>query len=170
MKPKILIVDDDLDFIEISRLNLEGKGYQVRSATDGKEGWKMVEKEKPDLIIMDLMMERLDAGVALSQRIKSHPQYGSIPILMLTSISRDTGMDFTPRTADDLKSHPQYASIPILMLTSISRDTGMDFAPRTPEDLQKLKVDDFHTKPIKAKTLLQKVEKLLASKGGAENP
>jgi len=135
--PKILIVDDDLDFIEISRLNLEGKGYQVRSATDGKQGWKMVEKEKPDLIIMDLMMEKLDAGMALSQKIKSHPQYGSIPILMLTSISRDTGMDFTPRTADDLK---------------------------------KLKVDDFHTKPIKAKTLLEKVKKLLGGQGRAENP
>jgi len=134
--PKILIVDDDLDFIEISRLNLEGKGYQVRSATDGKEGWKMVEKEKPDLIIMDLMMEKLDAGVALSQKIKSHPRYGSIPILMLTSISRDTGMDFTPRTAEDLK---------------------------------KLKVDDFHTKPINAKTLLEKVEKLLSLKEEAEN-
>ena len=135
--PKILIVDDDLDFIEISRLNLEGKGYQVRSATDGKEGWKMVKKEKPDLIIMDLMMERLDAGMALSQKIKSHPRYGSIPILMLTSISRDTGMDFTPRTAEDLK---------------------------------KLKVDSFHTKPIKAKTLLEKVEKLLGGKEAAENP
>jgi CheY-like chemotaxis protein len=135
--PKILIVDDDLDFIEISRINLEGKGYQVRSASDGKEGWKRVEKERPDLIIMDLMMEKLDAGMALSHKIKSHPRY---------------------------------ASIPILMLTSISRDTGMDFAPRTAEDLKKLKVDDFHTKPIKAKTLLEKVEKLLGHREGNGNP
>ena len=135
--PKILIVDDDLDFIEISRISLEGKGYQVRSASDGKEGWKRVEKERPDLIIMDLMMEKLDAGMALSQKIKSHPRYASIPILMLTSISRDTGMDFTPRTADDLK---------------------------------KLKVDDFHTKPITAKTLLEKVEKLLGHREGNGNP
>jgi CheY-like chemotaxis protein len=135
--PKILIVDDDLDFIEISRINLEGKGYQVRSASDGKEGWKRVEKERPDLIIMDLMMEKLDAGMALSQKIKSHPRY---------------------------------ASIPILMLTSISRDTGMDFAPRTAEDLKKLKVDDFHTKPIKAKTLLEKVEKLLGHREGNRKP
>ena len=134
--PKILIVDDDLYFIEISRLNLEGKGFRVRSASNGKDGWKMVEKEKPDLIIMDLMMEKLDAGMALSQKIKSHPRYASIPILMLTSISRDTGMDFTPRTEEDLK---------------------------------KLKVDDFHTKPIKAKTLLEKVEKLLGRKEGAGN-
>ena len=102
-KAKILIVDDDLDFIEISRLSLEGQGYQILSAFNAKEGWKMVEKEKPDLIIMDLMMERLDSGMALSQKIKSHPRYASIPILMLTSISRDTGMDFAPRTGEDLK-------------------------------------------------------------------
>jgi CheY-like chemotaxis protein len=105
MKPKakILVVDDDLDFIEISKLSLEGQGYQILSAFNAKEGWKMVEKQKPDLIIMDLMMERLDSGMALSQQIKAHPQYAAIPILMLTSIARDTGMDFTPRTEEDLK-------------------------------------------------------------------
>jgi len=102
-KAKILVVDDDLDFIEISKLSLEDQGYQVLSAFNAKEGWKMVEKQKPDLIIMDLMMERLDSGVALSQQIKGHPVYAAIPILMLTSISRDTGMDFTPRTGADLR-------------------------------------------------------------------
>lgn len=136
INPKILIVDDDLDFIEISRLHLEAKGYRVLSACNGKEGWKKAEKEKPDLIIMDLMMEELDAGMALSQKIKNHPHLASIPILMLTSISRDTGMDFTPRTGDDFK---------------------------------KLRVDDFHSKPIKAKTLLEKVENLLHRKEGAGN-
>ena len=135
--PKILIVDDDLDFIEISRLHLEAKGYQVLSASSGREGWKMVEKEEPDLIILDLMMEKLDAGMALSQKIKGHPRFASIPILMLTSISRDTGMDFTPRTSEDLK---------------------------------KLKVDDFHTKPIKGKILLEKVEKWLSPKKRTGTP
>jgi CheY-like chemotaxis protein len=100
---KILVVDDDLDFIEISRLLLTSKGYQVFSAFNAQEGWKMIAKEKPDLIILDLMMERLDSGINLSQRIRGHRKYASIPILLLTSISRDTGMDFTPRTEGDLK-------------------------------------------------------------------
>ena len=134
---KILIVDDDLDFIEISRLHLEAKGYRVLSASSGKEGWKMVEKEEPDLIILDLMMEKLDAGMVLSHKVKSHPRFASTPILMLTSISRDTGMDFTPRTEEDLK---------------------------------KLNVDDFHTKPIKGKILLEKVEKWLGRKKGNGTP
>ena len=69
-KAKILVVDDDLDFIEISKLSLEGQGYQVLAAFNAKEGWKMVEKRKPDLIIMDLMMERLDSGMALVSRSK----------------------------------------------------------------------------------------------------
>jgi CheY-like chemotaxis protein len=126
---KILIVDDDLDFVEISKLSLERQGYKIQSAPNAKEGWKMVEKEKPDLIIMDLMMEHLDAGMVLSQKIKNHPQYSSISILTLTSITRDTGLDFTPRPGEDLK---------------------------------KLNGDDFSMKPIKAKVLLEKVEKLLA--------
>jgi two-component system alkaline phosphatase synthesis response regulator PhoP len=114
-KAKILVVDDDLDFIEISKLSLEGRGYQVLSAFNAKEGWKMVEKEKPELIIMDLMMERLDSGMALSQQIKGHPQYAAVPILMLTSIARDTGMDFTPRTEEDLRGLKvdDYSSKPI---------------------------------------------------------
>ena len=102
-RAKVLIVDDDLDFIEISRIHLEEKGYRVRSASNTQEGWDMVEEERPDLIIMDLMMENLDSGMNLSRKIKENPRYSSIPILMLTSISRETGMDFTPRTEEDLK-------------------------------------------------------------------
>lgn len=128
-QPKILIVDDDPDFIEITKLSLEGRGYRVFSAYSGQEGWKLVTKEEPDLVILDLMMERLDAGMALSQKIKK-----------------------------------RFSSIPILMLTSISRETGMDFTPQTKEDLEQLHVDDFCAKPLKAKTLLEKVEKLLAGK------
>ena len=131
---KVLIIDDDWDFIEISRFPLEAKGYRVFSAESAEEGWKVLEKEKPDLILMDLMMEDLDSGVVLSRKIKSHPQYAAIPILMLTSIARDTGMEVSPRSA---------------------------------EDLRHLNVDDFGTKPLKSKLLLEKVEKLLSRKKDA---
>jgi CheY-like chemotaxis protein len=134
---KILLIDDDVDFIEISKLSLAGSGYQVFSAGNAKEGWKMIEDETPDLIILDLMMESLDSGIKLSQQIKNHPRYASIPILMLTSISRDTGMDFTPRTREDLKQ---------------------------------LHVDDFCTKPIKPKALIEIIKKLLSRNLKKEMP
>lgn len=125
---KILIVDDDEDFIEITRFSLEGRGYRVISAQSGEDGWKMMEKEKPDLVILDLMMEKLDAGMALSQQIKSHPEYRKTPVLMLTSMAREI---------------------------------GLDFSPRSDAEHRELHVDDFCMKPIKMKTLLDKVEKLL---------
>ena len=96
-------MDDDQDFIEISRFSLEAKGYRVLAA-ERKRRMEDLEKEKPDLIIMDLMMEELDAGMALSRKIKSGPRISSIPILMLTSIARDTGMDFSPRDAEELEN------------------------------------------------------------------
>jgi len=65
-----------------------------------------------------------------------------------------------------IKEDPRYRDIPILMLTSISRETGMDFTPRTAEDLGKLRVDDFHSKPIKPRILLEKVETLLRRRTG----
>jgi DNA-binding response OmpR family regulator len=65
-----------------------------------------------------------------------------------------------------IKGHPRYQNIPVLMLTSISRETGMDFTPRTEEDLKRLKVDDFHSKPIKPRVLLEKVETLLRRRAG----
>jgi CheY-like chemotaxis protein len=98
---KILIVDDDSDFVEISRYTLEAKGYRVFSAESGEEGWAALEREKPDLILMDLMMEDLDSGSVLSRKIKDHPEYAAIPILMLTSIARDTGIEISPRSAEE---------------------------------------------------------------------
>jgi CheY-like chemotaxis protein len=127
-KIKVLIVDDDEDFIAISRFSLESQGYQVLAATSAKEGWRVIKKEYPQLIILDLMMENMDAGMALSQKIKKNPRFSSIPILMLSSITRDTGMDFSPRNA---------------------------------EDLRQLHVDEFGTKPIKSKLLVEKVARLL---------
>lgn len=132
---KILVVDDDEDFIEIIRLSLLDRGYQVTSAQSAKEGWKMLEEEKPDLVILDLMMEAMDAGMRLSQKIKSHPEYQKIPILMLTSITRATGLEFSPRTAEERKE---------------------------------MHVDDFCTKPIKMKILLEKLERLLSQASGKE--
>ncbi len=67
---KVLIIDDDWDFIEISRFSLEAKGYRVFSAESAEEGWKVLEKEKPDLILMDLMMPFMDGWTTIQEIIK----------------------------------------------------------------------------------------------------
>ncbi|MCR4405380.1 MAG: response regulator [Anaerolineae bacterium] len=85
--PKILVVDDDPDFVESTRLMLEPHGYEVISAANGDEGLLKVEKEKPDLVILDVIMSTVLDGLSMSQQMRDVPEYKKVPILMVTSIA-----------------------------------------------------------------------------------
>jgi len=86
-KAKILVVDDDPDFVEVTRLTLESNGYQVISAASGDEGLAKVKLESPDLVILDVIMSSVLDGLQMSQRMQENPQHKRIPILMVTSIA-----------------------------------------------------------------------------------
>ena len=94
-KGKILLVDDDLDFLEMHKAVLKHRGYDVLTATNGQEGIERVRAEMPDLIILDLMMEKHDAGFSFSKQIKSDPLFKKIPILMVTAAAETTGYHFS---------------------------------------------------------------------------
>lgn len=87
---KILIVDDDPDVVVAARLVLEREGYAVSSAANSGDGFRAVEELKPDLLILDVMMEESDDGLRLARELrrKSH----SLPILMLTSVNQAMGL------------------------------------------------------------------------------
>lgn len=97
MKPKgkILLVDDDPDFLEMHKALLVNHGYEVMTATSAKEGLEKVRSEMPHLIVLDLMMEKHDAGFSFSKQIKSDPLFKSIPILMVTAVADATGYKFS---------------------------------------------------------------------------
>ena len=84
---KILVVDDDPDFVEATRLVLEPNGYEVINAADGREGLAKVQEEKPDLVILDIMMASVLDGLSMSRRMQENPELRRIPILMVTSIA-----------------------------------------------------------------------------------
>jgi len=84
-RKKILLVDDDADFVEATKIILESKSYDVAVAHDGKEGLRKVETEQPNLIILDVMMPEID-GYEVCAKLKSDPKYGHIPILLLTAV------------------------------------------------------------------------------------
>ncbi|MBC7236351.1 MAG: response regulator [Chloroflexi bacterium] len=84
---KILIVDDDPDFVEATRLVLESAGYQVISAADGDEGLRKAREEKPDLVILDVIMKTVLDGLNMSQEMANDPEQHDTPILMVTSIA-----------------------------------------------------------------------------------
>lgn len=95
LKAKILLVDDDLDFLEMHKAVLKHRGYDVLTATNSQEGIERVRAEMPDLIILDLMMEKHDAGFSFSKQIKSDPLFKKIPILMVTAAAEATGYRFS---------------------------------------------------------------------------
>lgn len=87
---KILVVDDDPDILEAICAILEAHSHQVVTARDGEEGLDKLKEERPDLIILDLLMPRMD-GFAVLKELQDprRSKYGKIPVLILTSVKED---------------------------------------------------------------------------------
>ena len=90
MQGKILVVDDDPDILEALTMILESQGYQVVSAKDGIDGLATLKAEKPDLMILDLLMPKMD-GFAVCKELQDPrwSKYRDIPILILTSVREE---------------------------------------------------------------------------------
>ncbi|HEY44271.1 MAG TPA: response regulator [Anaerolineae bacterium] len=99
---KILIIDDDPDIIEVARMCLSPAGHEVIDAKSGMEGLEKIKAERPDLIILDVMMDTATEGFQLALKLrKPDPaselaQFSDIPILMLTAIHSKTPLHFEP--------------------------------------------------------------------------
>src|SRR5512147_142834 len=89
---KIVIIDDDPDILDASSLVLTSQGFEVLTAANPDDGYKMVKEESPDLIILDVMMNEPDDGFFLAQKFRKEKI--NIPIIMYTSVSKTIGMNF----------------------------------------------------------------------------
>jgi two-component system OmpR family response regulator len=89
----IAIIDDDPDILDASSLVLTAKGYEVITANNPDDGYKIVKEQKPDLIILDVMMVEPDDGFFLAQKFRRENL--DIPILMYTSVSKALGLEFS---------------------------------------------------------------------------
>lgn len=89
---RILIVDDDIDYIEQMKLHIGNMGYEVITAESQQEGLQLLENFKPDLAIVDLMMESEDSGFVLSYHLKK--KYPDVPVIIATAVAAETGMVF----------------------------------------------------------------------------
>ncbi len=90
---KVLLVDDDKDFLEMHSIVLENRGYEVITARSSKECMDRLEGIKPDIVVLDVMMEQFDAGFKASEKIKQ--KYEDLPVMLLTSIGAQTSLDFS---------------------------------------------------------------------------
>jgi DNA-binding response OmpR family regulator len=89
---KIAIIDDDPDIIDASSLVLTSKGYEVITANNPDDGYKIVKENSPDLIILDVMMNEPDDGFFLAQKFRKDKI--TTPIIMYTSVSKTTGIEY----------------------------------------------------------------------------
>lgn len=88
MAKKILVVDDERHIVRLVEVNLARAGYDVATAYDGVEALEKVKSEKPDMIVLDVMMPRMD-GFEVLKRLQADPETQDIPVIMLTAKAQD---------------------------------------------------------------------------------
>ncbi len=109
----ILIVDDDPDVVEATKVVLEAAGYAVESASNGKKGLEKAQELKPDVIILDVMMDSATEGFQVTYKLREDERTKDIPILMVSSIEKKMGMKFSPETDQEYLPVDDFVAKPI---------------------------------------------------------
>jgi len=117
---KILVVDDDPVFVQATKAVLESKNYQVSAAFDGDEGLQKVQDERPDLIILDIIMPTKD-GFTVCEQLKGDPRYSKIPVLILTSFAEKKGETSIPVSEGLTLEAEDYIDKPVSPAELLSR-------------------------------------------------
>jgi CheY-like chemotaxis protein len=135
-KAKILTVDDDRDLVEALRIVLESGGYEVVAAYDAETGLEKVRSERPDLVLLDVMMPNATEGFHFVWKLRNlaGEYFRSVPVIVLTAIHEKTELRFYPDSGDGTYNAGEY-----------------------------LPVQDFVDKPVEPKDLLERVERVLST-------
>jgi CheY-like chemotaxis protein len=97
---KIVLIDDNPDFLFTMGTFLKRNGYEVLTASDGQKGIELINRERPDLILLDVMMETLFSGFEVCRQVRTNPETQHIPIIALSDMGDDLGIKFE-QTADE---------------------------------------------------------------------
>ncbi|MFA6030437.1 MAG: response regulator [Elusimicrobiota bacterium] len=98
-KARILLIDDDVDFLAQQRIRFEAAGYEVHAAEGPDKGRAMILEVDPDLVLVDLMMGQMDAGIVLAHEFKkARPER---PVILVTGVTRETGLVFDVAGPDE---------------------------------------------------------------------
>lgn len=120
-KKKILIIDDDKDYGEALRIVLESNGFAVDHVLNIDDGRKTMEKSRPNLIILDVMMDKHTDGFDFCYDLKHDEECNKIPILMVTAVTEKTGFKFSPETDGEYLQADDYVAKPIPVAELLSR-------------------------------------------------
>lgn len=119
MKKKILIIDDDPDIIDAATVLLESKNYTVFSETDPDKGFESAIVNKPDLIILDIMMNEPDDGFFLFRKLKKNNI--NVPVIIYSSVSNALGYDFGKNSLIQVDEFIDKPAEPEMLLNTIEK-------------------------------------------------
>jgi CheY-like chemotaxis protein len=121
--PSILIVDDDPDILDGILLILESQDYKLRTARDGVNCLEMLQKEIPDLLILDLLMPRMD-GWGVIREVRRNPVYANMPIMILTTVIEDASRrryELETGHAMDIQAYTEKPAKPTELLAQVDK-------------------------------------------------
>ena len=99
MARKIIMIDDDPDTLTYMSTILMRGGYEVVTAPDGHQGWRLIQEERPDLILLDIMMPR-QSGIHLLSEMRKYEDLRSIPVIIVSGVGQLTGVDWLSQITD----------------------------------------------------------------------
>lgn len=149
MAKKVLVVDDDENTRKFLRAALEENGYEPLSAENGKEGFEKIESEKPDLVLLDVMMPKR-TGFVLFKQLRRDERFKDLPVIMLTGVA-DVLQDLDEQS-DDTHERPY--------------DTLRETLRKTIKEMKEegeVKPDMFIDKPIDPELVISKIKQLIGS-------
>ncbi len=164
-KGKILIVDDDIDVISIYQAILIKEGYNVISASGLEAGLQKAREEKPDLIILDVMMTTHYEGFEMKIALDKDPFLREIPVLIQSSIDLLTTTDDQKESIQDMarefRKDPEFKSLQVLLIKNLANGlNGVDYMDENNRNVY-FEVDGFLRKPVTSEQLIPEVKKML---------
>jgi two-component system phosphate regulon response regulator PhoB len=136
-RERILVVEDEEDIMELIRYNLAREGYRISSATTGEEGLRAAMRDKPDLVVLDLMLPGID-GIEVCRRLKADQQTRFIPVVMVTAKGEEadvvTGLELG---ADDYLTKPFSPKVLIARLRAVIRRREQEGVKDAKEPIQR---------------------------------
>ena len=143
---KILVVDDSDEIIAYFTEILEEHGYEYFVAQDGKTAIELMRQNRPDLVLLDVMMPR-KSGIAVFNKMKRDPELAGVPVVIITGASKATGVEMTTGEENPKETYQD--------------DLAREFGVQLREQLQGLTPQAFLEKPVEPEQLISKIRSLL---------
>ncbi len=170
---KILVIDDDRISLEKLKAILKGEGYQILTASDGEEGLKITREERPDLIILDVLLPRLDE-FRFCEILKSDPLLKDIPIMMLTGVyitQEDIEKGLQLGAERFILKADAYASKPFAkadLVQEVKSLLGEEISPKPPQEVVLAIDDDRLTRELIKRALEMEGYRVVIAEDGEE--